>query len=101
MKRNLFIPGLFLVVCHLINGQTAYKKLEEIRIRDPFILVDKATSNYYLYASMSESTACGKKGVQAYKSRDLETWEGPFPVCILPDDFWAKESVCCPETKIR
>ena len=92
--RKSFLFLSFLLIAFSLKGQ---KKLEEIRIRDPFILVEKETSTYYLYASMSESTAGGKKGVQAYKSRDLETWEGPFPVCILPDDFWAKGSVWAPE----
>lgn len=96
VKRLLVVVSFFLVSAYLF-GQDNMKKIEDIRIRDPFVLADKVASTYYLYSSMSGSTANGRKGVQAYKSKDLENWEGPFPVCILPDDFWARGSVWAPE----
>ena len=73
--------------------------LDEIRIRDPFILADEATQTYYLYAQMDNRV--GKtdptKGVEVYTSRDLGQWEGPWPAFATPDDFWAQRMVWAPE----
>ena len=62
---------------------------DEIRIRDPFVLVDRAGGRYILYASS------GPSGVQAYVSRDLANWERPVQVLTLPaglcKSVWAPE----------
>jgi GH43 family beta-xylosidase len=73
--------------------------LDEIRIRDPFILADQATQTYYMYAQMDnrldrEDT---NKGVEVYTSKDLESWEGPNPVFTIPSGFWGDQMVWAPE----
>ncbi len=74
-------------------------KREEIRIRDPFVLPDKAAGLYYLYGTtaLREGVDAGDT-FSAYTSRDLETFDGPFTVFdggkigFWSDrDFWAPE----------
>ena len=88
----LLIVGL-LPLC----GQTL-KKLSEIPIRDPYIMPDKKSGYYYMYKSATVNTS-GKSlgGVEAYKSRDLKNWEGPFQVFTVPNDNWITGRVWAPE----
>ncbi len=74
-------------------------KTANLHVRDPFIYVDQTTRTYYLYAQMAHSQgAQGKgKGVEAYTSKDLQHWQGPFPVFDTPTDFWGKQDVWAPE----
>jgi len=73
--------------------------LDEIRIRDPFILADKATQTYYMYAQMDNriDRQDKRKGVEVYTSKDLQQWEGPSPVFVIPPGFWADRMVWAPE----
>jgi len=75
-------------------------KLREIRVRDPFILADQTTSNYYLYAQ------CGNRlqndnlgtGVEVYRSKDLINWSKPEMVFERPtENFWGGKEVWAPE----
>jgi hypothetical protein len=75
-------------------------KLREIRVRDPFILTDQTTSNYYLYAQ------CGNRlrndnlgtGVEVYRSKDLSNWTNPHQVFERPTaNFWGGKEVWAPE----
>ena len=55
---------------------------EEIRIRDPFIVVDEKTKTYYMYGTTDleyDSYASYPK-FSVYVSKDLENFEGPFVV---------------------
>jgi hypothetical protein len=60
---------------------------------------DAAAQVYYVYASISvaQEGQPARRGVGVYRTPDLETWEGPVPVFLVPDDFWAKGSVWAPE----
>lgn len=60
-------------------------KTEEIRVRDPFVLVEK--DFYYLYATTGETT------YSYYKSKDLENWEPGGGAFEIPQDFWAYKDV--------
>ncbi|MCH5199115.1 MAG: family 43 glycosylhydrolase [Oscillospiraceae bacterium] len=66
-------------------------KTDEIRIRDPFILV--ANDLYYMYGT----AVVKENGYGCYISRDLEKWAGPYTVFApSPEfegikDFWAPE----------
>ncbi|MCL2664571.1 MAG: glycoside hydrolase family 43 protein [Defluviitaleaceae bacterium] len=73
------------------------KKLNEIHIRDPFILPDKKTGKYYMYGS-TISRSHKEPGFDCYASVDLIDWEEPVPI-FRPDvsfwgktDFWAAEA---------
>jgi len=94
MKKLLINALVLLLLPVCLFAQETGKRLDDIRIRDPFILVDDASGTYYMYASLTES---GVKGVKVYKSHDLSWWQGPEPVLIIPSDFWAHEMVWAPE----
>lgn len=65
-------------------------KLGDFNLHDPFILVHQASKTYYLFNSAGGNLTGGKgAGVLAYKSRDLDTWEGPFLVFVVPPGIWA------------
>ncbi|MCE4565900.1 family 43 glycosylhydrolase [Maribellus sp. CM-23] len=74
-------------------------KTEEIRVRDPFILADKSTQTYYLYASVHNRTQDESEGqgVEVYTSKDLQNWTRPQIVFKVPNDFWASRAVWAPE----
>lgn len=52
--------------------------LDSIRLSDPFILADKKTHTYYMTGT----------GGMLWKSPDLKTWEGPYPVAQTNPDSW-------------
>ncbi|MCF2604390.1 hypothetical protein JQM84_11965 [Parabacteroides distasonis] len=91
MKRILQTIGL-LAGMLLANSLWAQSEqtLQEIYIRDPFILPDTNSQTYYMYRSSTSQTADGKPlgGVEVFQSKDLKHWEGPKKVCTLPDDNW-------------
>lgn len=60
-------------------------KTEDIRVRDPFVLLHGDT--YYLYATTGETT------YSYYKSADLENWEPGGVAFEIPKDFWAYKDV--------
>lgn len=72
--------------------------LEEIRIRDPFILCDNG--KYYLYGTTrmpEDGFSEGNFGFDVYVSDDLLNFDGPFPVFEQNEvffgicDYWAPE----------
>ncbi|WP_462409145.1 glycoside hydrolase family 43 protein [Neobacillus sp. Marseille-QA0830] len=70
----------------------------DIRIRDPFILTDLETSGYFMYGTTDQNVWEGKAvGFDAYKSSDLENWEGPFEVFRPTAGFWADQHFWAPE----
>lgn len=72
------------------------RKLEDIRIRDPFVLPDKRAGLYYLYANMSNRRR-GARGWECYTSRDLKRWSAPTGVFKPPKGFWGKRDFWAPE----
>lgn len=70
----------------------------EIRIRDPFILKDEDSNCYFLYGTTDQNVWKGQGvGFDAYRSTDLEHWEGPFQVFRPTEDFWADQHFWAPE----
>lgn len=65
--------------------------INEIHVRDPFVVVSKNEQKYYLFGSnhLDESKAVG---FDTYISNDLVHWEGPFPVFRPDRDFWSEEN---------
>jgi GH43 family beta-xylosidase len=74
-------------------------RIEDIPIRDPFIMPHKKTGYYYMYARMGKKhfPDIPYEGVGVYRSRDLKLWEGPSLVFSIDEDFWAKRSIWAPE----
>ena len=72
--------------------------VNDIQIRDPFVLTVPEEGCYYLYGTTDEDPWSGRaQGFRAYKSRDLENWEGPYTVFTPPPDFWADRNFWAPE----
>ena len=71
------------------------KKLKEIGIRDPYILLHN--NLYYMYGTRN-TTAWGlANGFDVYVSADLTNWEGPFEVFHNDGTFWATKNYWAPE----
>lgn len=68
------------------------KALQDIRIRDPFILLDGDV--YYLYGTIDENNA---RSLYVHKSRDLVTFEEPTVIYTLTEDSWATRDLWAPE----
>ena len=66
-------------------------KLNEINIRDPFVLLHNG--RYYMYGSrVGEQT-----GFDVYISDDLENWSVPKSVFERSENFWGTEDFWAPE----
>ncbi|MBR1660349.1 MAG: family 43 glycosylhydrolase [Oscillospiraceae bacterium] len=70
-------------------------KLEEINIRDPYIL--PTGGKYYLYGTRSESAWGNGEGFDCYISEDLSEWEGPKEIFRRPEGFFANREYWAPE----
>ena len=96
LKENVIIIFLFL---SFVGAAQPFLTLDEVRIRDPYVLADKATKTYYLYATtynrlMDKDTI---KGVEVFKSKDLNNWEHPTTVYTHSKEHWGKRMVWAPE----
>lgn len=94
-KLSVLLLLISACVCHVM----AVTPIEDIYIRDPFILADSASGNYYMYCSKSVTGNAGQSlgGVAVYKSKDLKNWDGPIQVCAVPEDNWITGAVWAPE----
>lgn len=73
-------------------------KLNEIQIRDPFILPVGEHGKYYLFGSTDADIWKGPgTGFDCYQSDDLITWEGPLRAFRPDADFWADSNFWAPE----
>lgn len=69
--------------------------LDEINIRDPYILVHD--NKYYLYGTRSASCWGEAFGFDCYVSEDLKKFEGPFEIFNRPGKFFATKNYWAPE----
>ena len=72
------------------------KTVNEINIRDPFVLVYE--NKYYMYGTRGE-TAFEKRayGLDVYISDDMQNWDGPIEVFRKTDDFVFDKCYWAPE----
>jgi hypothetical protein len=93
MRRLLFAIFLVIPLFAQPPRQPVYRtgiKLGEIGLHDPWILAHQDSKTYYLYtAGRVSQNGQNRAGVVTYKSKDLETWEGPQTVFAVPDGLWA------------
>jgi beta-xylosidase len=78
----------------LALAQQPALSLDDIHIRDPFVLPIADTKTYYLYGT---GRPLGEPGFDAYKSKDLVHWEGPFAVFRPTPDYWGQRDFWAPE----
>ena len=99
--HSIFVFILFVLILNVseLGAQQKYLSLSDIHIRDPFIVADKSSGTYYMYAAISNRlhTIDSTQGVEVYTSKDLVHWNEPKPVFIIPDNFWAHHFVWAPE----
>lgn len=58
--------------------------INDIKCRDPFVIVDHKNQSYYLIVSRQKD---GRSGLFAYKSKDLNEWEQVGYVYNAPKDY--------------
>src|SRR5690606_8549770 len=81
----LALAGLSLTSVFSQNRGQAIREdvaLDEIRLSDPAILADEATSTYYMTGT----------GGMLWKSKDLKKWTGPFDVAHTDPESWMGEN---------
>jgi hypothetical protein len=67
-------------------------------MRDPFVLVDREESRYYLFGTTDPDPWHGEGvGFDAYHGTDLQTWHGPHEAFRPPPGFWGKRNFWAPE----
>lgn len=72
--------------------------LDDIQIRDPFVVADEATRTYHLFGSTDPDVWDGPgTGFDGYRSTDLVDWEGPIPAFRPPAAFWGHRCFWAPE----
>ncbi|CAN5784237.1 glycoside hydrolase family 43 protein [soil metagenome] len=84
------------------RGGTISRVLDrrDIRIRDPFVLVDGG--RYWLYGTTDASCWEGPGvGFDAYVSDDLERWDGPHTVFRPGPGFWGRTNFWAPEVHLH
>ncbi|THF83427.1 glycoside hydrolase family 43 protein [Cohnella fermenti] len=73
-------------------------RLNQIQMRDPFVLPDADEGCYYLYGSTDPDIwRAPGVGFDVYRSSDLRQWKGPFPAFRPEPGFWAERNFWAPE----
>lgn len=97
-QRFAILTTLFAAAICSLSAQQKTFTLDDINIRDPYIMPVEKQGVYYMYASSTVWE--GDKhygGMVAYKSRDLKSWEGPIRVFDVPRDNYTTGAVWAPE----
>ncbi|VXC03194.1 Glycosyl hydrolases family 43 [Arthrobacter sp. 9V] len=72
--------------------------LDQIQIRDPFVVTLQESGQYLLFGSTDENIWSGPAtGFDCYRSSDLRTWEGPIEAFRPPAGFWSQKQFWAPE----
>ncbi len=91
---QLFTKVTVVLLCLCSVNDAAADSIDRsaLYIRDPYILADKASGNYYLYSSSYNLKGMPGQnmGVVVYSSKDLQTWVGPKAVFETGAKFWAE-----------
>lgn len=72
-------------------------RLEEIHLRDPFVVPVPETSRYLLFGTTGRYAWSGAEGFEVYTSPDLVEWSGPEVAFVPPEGFWATTNFWAPE----
>ncbi len=84
----------------LVQIPVGQHRLEEVHIRDPFIVTLPERGEYLLFGSTDQrrgikDTVPANTGFHYYSSRDLQRWTGPYvafrPADARTTDLWAPE----------
>ncbi|ASN19388.1 glycoside hydrolase family 43 protein [Arthrobacter sp. YN] len=73
-------------------------RLNQIQIRDPFVLTQPSSGDYLLFGSTDKNIWSGQAtGFDCYRSSDLLIWDGPLEAFRPPRGFWSQEQYWAPE----
>ena len=73
-------------------------QLNDIQIRDPFVLPLPEANEYLLFGSTDPNIWSGPAtGFDCYSSSDLVSWDGPAPAFLPAPGFWSHEQFWAPE----
>ncbi|MFS0867799.1 glycoside hydrolase family 43 protein [Microbacterium sp. 179-B 1A2 NHS] len=73
-------------------------RLDDIQIRDPFVLVDERDGRSWLFGSTDENIWDGPAtGFDTWWSEDLVEWHGPIAAFRPAEDFWSHTQYWAPE----
>lgn len=99
MRNLLLILTMIITPLASLAEGKAKLTLDDIYIRDPFVLPVEKDRTYYMYASSTTTNATGEQvgGVKVYKSKDLRYWTEPKQVCVIPKENWSRGVVWAPE----
>ena len=91
MKVYVFIgvTALFLLGNMALSGQDMVD-YSRLRVRDPFILADKKSKNYYLAVNNNPS-------FKLYSSKDLKNWKDEGNCFTADTSFWGKADFWAPD----
>ena len=73
-------------------------KLNEINIRDPFVL--PVDGKYYMYGTRGSKNFGEASGFDVFVSEDLENWSEPHEVFAASEAFWADQNFWAPEVHV-
>ena len=86
---------IILLSINILGVEVGEYNLEEIRLRDPFIVPVAKEGRYYIFGT--DWRLPGGPGFLSYHSKDLITWKGPYIVFQRPQGFWADRDYWAPE----
>lgn len=79
----------------------AVYSLDDIQIRDPFVLLVVSEQAYYLFGTTDANAWTGPgQGFDCYRSTDLIHWHGPLPAFRPDPGFWGTTNFWAPEAHI-
>ena len=77
-------------------------RIDEITIRDPFVLPDRQSGRYWLFGTTDSSHSRPENpthGFDCYSSADLTVWTGPVRAFESEPGFWGKYNFWAPEVR--
>lgn len=78
--------------------EAGYLRLDQIQMRDPFVLPVEEEHKYYLFGTTDPSCWRGPfYGFDCFVSEDLEHWSGPIAAFRPKENFWATRNYWAPE----
>jgi len=103
LKKSLILITtlLFSALGTACAAEPVMTKTGDLFVRDPYVVAVQESQTYYLYATHQDPET-KRRGVQVYKSKDLESWSEGTVVFEIPDGIWADptDSLWAPEVHL-